>query len=185
MQLIINFLKGIFQALFGKPTVLIQPQPVVPVVVAPVKPSPSPINPTKDIIQVIITRTYGQKETTGILNLIRADGTFWTCRTLELPWLDNKSDVSCIPTGNYPAALAPFHNVMRYLLSGTNPRFFVFIHDGNYATGSIVDTAGCILLGNALQDINNDGQLDVIDSVATIARFMAELKNQPFTLQIR
>lgn len=164
-----------------------QPQPSVKStpVIAPIEQEKTVIPANPKVPQVIITRTYGQRETTGTLNLIRTDGTFWTCKTLELPWIENKPDVSCIPTGNYPATLKPFHNLMRYLLQSVFGRTAIFIHDGNYATGKKIDTEGCIILGSALQDINGDGQLDAIDSVATNEQFIKETGGQPITVQIR
>lgn len=188
MQLIINCLKGIFQALFGKPAAPVQPQPVAPVapvVVAPVKPTPAPINPKPKMLQAYMVRSYGQKETTSIFNLIRADGTFWTCKVLELPWLNNQHDVSCIPTGTYLCLLKPFHNVMRYELQAVPLRDAIFQHEGNFAAGVKVDTLGCQLFGSSLQDINGDGYLDVVDSVNTMAQFLKETGGQPYTLQIR
>jgi hypothetical protein len=188
MQVFLNFLKSIFQAIFGKPSALAQPQPVAPVapvVIAPVKPAPAPVDPKPKMLQAYMVRTYGQKETTSTFNLIRADGTFWTCKVLELPWLNNQHDVSCIPAGTYLCVLKPFHNVMRYELQAVPGRDAIFIHEGNYASGIKIDTEGCILLGSALQDINNDNQLDVIDSVQTVKKFMDELNNMSFTLTIK
>ena len=64
--------------------------------------------------------------------------------TLELPWRDNETDVSCIPAGVYPCKMkrSPSKGV-RYHLSGTDPRTYIMIHVGNYPS----EILGCILLG--------------------------------------
>ncbi len=65
--------------------------------------------------------------------------------TLELPWLDNKSDVSCIPMGLYEVAMLPSYRFNHYMptLLHVPKRSGVLIHVGNYPR----DTQGCILIG--------------------------------------
>lgn len=48
-------------------------------------------------MELILTRIYFPDGTNGIL---RHDGKL-VCKTIELPWLDNKRRVSCIPEGKY------------------------------------------------------------------------------------
>lgn len=122
------------------------------------------------------------KQTKGILR----SGTF-VCDTLELPWKDNKKNVSCIPTGTYECSVAHMQsmNIDAYLLSNVENRDGIFIHPGNYAFGKKVDTSGCILIGNAFEDRNGDGTDDVVNSRLTFAKFMAYFGNEPFTLIIQ
>ena len=52
--------------------------------------------------QVSITRiTDDGKQTLGTLTVIKDDGQLFVCKTLELPWKENKNNVSCIPKGTY------------------------------------------------------------------------------------
>lgn len=64
--------------------------------------------------------------------------------TLELPWRDNRQNISCIPTGQYK--LVPY-NSTRYPdvweISNVPGRADILIHIGNYPD----DTKGCILPG--------------------------------------
>lgn len=64
--------------------------------------------------------------------------------TLELPWLDNQSNISCIPTGTY--------NIIKYVspkfkncfsVLNVKQRKNILIHSGNTSK----DTHGCILVG--------------------------------------
>lgn len=66
------------------------------------------------------------------------------CYTLELPWLDNQKNISCIPNGIY--GVVP-HNGEKYkgvwrLLDVPN-RAGILIHAGNTKK----DIQGCILVG--------------------------------------
>lgn len=140
-----------------------------------------PIKPMNTSLTAIITRISDNgTETLGELNAINGTDTF-KCETLELPWKDNQSNISCIPKGTYPCTLQPFHAEERYELSGTGKRFAIFIHEGNEYT----DVLGCILLGVHPSDINGDGQIDVTNSRTTIANFIAFFQGRPFTLIIQ
>ena len=48
-------------------------------------------------MELVLTRVYKSGGTNGTLTL---NGHF-VCFTLELPWKDNKQDISCIPEGKY------------------------------------------------------------------------------------
>lgn len=69
------------------------------------------------------------------------------CRTLELPWRNNASNISCIPEGVY--GLSPvYSNTFGSILavSGVPGRSLVRVHSGNH-TGH---THGCILTGKRI-----------------------------------
>lgn len=71
------------------------------------------------------------------------------CHTLELPFLGNIQNKSCIPEGEYPCIKAEspkFGSCI--LLKNTAPRSSILIHPGN----SIRDTRGCILPGLYFED---------------------------------
>lgn len=89
------------------------------------------------------------------------------CKTLELPWLENKRRVSCIPEGEYTVVKrnSPKYKNHFHILEVPN-RDWILIHHGNFYT----DILGCILVGENHVDINRDGLLDVTNSVATMKK---------------
>ncbi len=91
------------------------------------------------IWEMILTRWYANDCTFGVL----ADVVPFLV-TLELPWKDNKENISCIPEGTYKGKLvnSPKHGIC-YELQDVPDRTDVQIHIGNYPK----DTLGCILVG--------------------------------------
>lgn len=64
--------------------------------------------------------------------------------TLELPWIDNKGDISCISSGTYSGILRyDKKDKWRIELTNVPNRTNVQIHVGNFTR----DTKGCILVG--------------------------------------
>jgi Family of unknown function (DUF5675) len=66
-------------------------------------------------------------------------------KTLELPWRDNKTNISCVPAGSYLATYI-FSNAFKknlFILHNVPGRDAVEIHIGN----DVEDTHGCILIG--------------------------------------
>jgi Family of unknown function (DUF5675) len=125
---------------------------------------------------VFITRTSHEvKQTLGQLAVTEAGATVYSCKTLELPWLNNKSRVSCIPVGTYkvvkrdsPKYGAHFH------VQNVPGRDMILIHQGNYHT----DILGCILVGQTHADLNHDGLRDVTSSKVTLAVLNKLLPNE-------
>ena len=64
------------------------------------------------------------------------------CRTLELPWRDNKKDVSCIPTGEYELAWTFSSRFQKntWQLMNVPARTGIRIHSANLAS----ELQGCI-----------------------------------------
>lgn len=92
-------------------------------------------------------------------------------KTLELPWLNNWPRISCIPVGTYSIIkLAPTDNIpyehLGLLL--VPKRSGICVHAGNFNTQIL----GCILVGIDYKDINEDGQLDVINSRETLDKLI-------------
>lgn len=90
--------------------------------------------------ELILHRESRSKKIKGTVGHFAGLGIF----TLELPWLENRRGVSCIPVGEY------------LMVWGWSPRFRknfwrigvphrqgILIHKGNY----LRDTSGCILVG--------------------------------------
>jgi|14_taG_2_1085336.scaffolds.fasta_scaffold02664_8 hypothetical protein len=126
-----------------------------------------------------IVRYYTKEQTEGDIYVFGEDnGIEWTCKSLELKWLDNKSRISCIPEGEYTVVVRYSKKYSRHLhITDVEGRSYILIHWGNYAgsknprTGKS-DIQGCVMTGNKLVDINNDGILDVVASKKTFKEMM-------------
>ena len=82
---------------------------------------------------VLIQRDMQPKQTLGTLIARDRSGLF-TCKTLELPWLDNKRQVSCIPDWEYELVkhVSPTWGNCLKVMDVPN-RSDILIHPGNYA----------------------------------------------------
>ncbi len=74
------------------------------------------------------------------------------CHTIEPPWRDNQSNISCIPAGEYPLVEHFSQKFGRVLmLTGVPGRSWIYIHAGNLAgdraQGKKSHSYGCILPG--------------------------------------
>jgi hypothetical protein len=128
------------------------------------------------------------KQTLGVLSFIKNDGQLFVCKTLELPWKNNQSNVSCIPAGSYTCkytksnrmSMEKGRDIFTYEVLNVPGRGGIRIHSANY----FFQLLGCIALGDAHQDINSDNEQDVVHSGATIAAFENQLQKQDFKLTI-
>ena len=85
-----------------------------------------------------LKREYFPKGTNGALSV---DGTA-ICRSIELPWMENKPQVSCIPEGEYRIKTeqhARFGKVIRVL--GVPGRSGILMHPANNA---LKELKGCV-----------------------------------------
>lgn len=124
---------------------------------------------------------YGQKQTIGRLFVLNPQKAMkYHCNTLELPWRENQTSVSCIPEGDY-IVQKRFSQKFKHHFHVTNvrDRSYILIHKGNYYT----DIRGCILVGLGLADINADGLIDVTRSGDALADLLALMPNE-FNLKI-
>lgn len=139
--------------------------------------------PPTRINRVCITRKPDNGiETESILFAVRAkDDQTFSCVTLELPWKNNATDISCIPKGTYQCSKRPFYATMMYQVLGVLGRIGIFFHVGNYWH----DVLGCIILGATFADINRDGQIDITNSKPTVDAFMAFYDGEDFELIIQ
>lgn len=101
-------------------------------------------------------------------------------KTLELPWLNNERNVSCIPDGKYKCSriISPkFGNVFEII--NVKNRSNVLLHKGNY----LRDTSGCILIGS--YDDEENGEFVIYKSKEAFSKFMDLLKDfNEFDLEI-
>lgn len=136
----------------------------------------------EDFIVVLTRIVEGSKETLGELRVMDKDANeVFLCKTLELPWENNKQNKSCIPKGFYE--VIPYDSVQypdTFEVLNVPNRSNILIHWGNYYH----NTEGCILVGENARDLNGDDVLDVTSSKATIAALKEATNNQPFRLVI-
>ena len=103
-----------------------------------------------------------------------------TLHTMERLWVDNKSSISCIPTGRYlvRATISPRFGRRMYLLLDVPNRAGIRIHPANYP----MQLNGCIALGTAVAR-NLEGKM-LLNSRVAVARLERALGMQPFYLTI-
>lgn len=134
-------------------------------------------------MKAILNRKLSQdKQTLGTLELFdNTNKKIFECKTLELPWLNNKKQKSCIPKGTYTVVTrkSPKYGSHFHVINVDN-RDMILIHSGNYFT----DILGCILVGDSLKEINKDGYLDVLNSKITLSKIV-KLASSGFTLKIQ
>lgn len=116
-------------------------------------------------MKLIISRTYHDNYTTGIIVVFDGDKILSKACSLELPWLNNQRNVSCVPEGEYWAIkeISPTRGKIFRLLY-VHGRSGILFHKGNFVAGYVKDSEGCILPGTYFEDINGDGNLDVVES---------------------
>lgn len=128
---------------------------------------------------VLITRSdVDTKQTLG--NLVYRD---FNAKTLELPDKGNLPNVSRILTGVYLCKYTFSLRMLKYTyeLQNVNGRSGIRIHVLNFWWQS----KGCIGLGSDVKDINNDGELDLVDSSITVKKFEQLLNKKDFYLTIK
>jgi hypothetical protein len=96
-------------------------------------------------INLLIIRDEMTQDST--LGKLYVDGEY-ECETLELPWLDNKQSVSCIPNGSYNVRIRSADESRSYkynhlIVQEVPNRSYILFHIGN----TTKDSRGCILSG--------------------------------------
>lgn len=140
---------------------------------------------------LILKRTSSSHEgTAGYLYRGRVP----VCHTLELPWRNNASGLSCIPTGTYlveylaRSASGKYHDV--YHVTDVPGRGGILIHPGNFAgardLGMRCDVLGCILPGRRIGRLPVIGgdQLAVIDSRGALRDLHLVAQRRSFYLEV-
>ena len=119
----------------------------------------------------LIRRSYELKQTLGHFVMFNGTDPIWSCCTLELPWLNNDRDVSCIPgDATYPVEKRTSDRYGEHFhVTAVPKRQLILIHQGNYN----FQTRGCILVGKTHTDINGDGVRDVTSSRDTMRNLLS------------
>ena len=141
------------------------------------------LSPTLALIRFMDTRE-------GTLGLLMANGRK-ICLMGELPWRDNRSDISCIPAGTYRVDYLPSSGSGRYRdvyhVQAVPGRFGILIHTGNL-TGDVhqglrTHSHGCLLPGTRVGKIK--GQRAVFASRQALAAIHDAVKRQTFLLAVQ
>ncbi|MHA1815918.1 MAG: DUF5675 family protein, partial [Candidatus Heimdallarchaeaceae archaeon] len=111
----------------------------------------------------------------------------FSCKTLELPWKDNRRQISCIPPGEYKVEIRLSNKYGRiYWVRKVPERTYILIHSGNYAgdrsKGLKTHVMGCILLGKTHGFLG--GQRAVLNSRLTVKRFMRLMEYETFQFNV-
>jgi len=123
----------------------------------------------------IVRTKSDKKQTLGRLRIINNSGLIFVCFSLELPDKGNRKNISRIPSGQYKVKKrwSFRHKTHLHILDVRN-RTWILIHAGNFYR----DIKGCILVGDELKDINNDGLKDVVNSKKTLKKILKILPKQ-------
>ena len=93
-------------------------------------------------MELELIRTYFPNGTNGLIRLAQDDKKGIICNTIELPWIDNKHRVSCIPEGRYE--LTKRYSLRfgwHLLVNKVVDRSYILIHAFNDA---LKESKGCI-----------------------------------------
>lgn len=130
---------------------------------------------------VYLIRKYHPTHTSAALvALDDAGNLLMSCVTLELPWRDNASQVSCIPEGIYQVRTRKTDKFgMHYHVQGVPGREWILFHPATYVSQLL----GCLIPGERYADLNRDGIPDIVNTRATLNKMLAVLGKE-FTLNV-
>lgn len=125
---------------------------------------------------LLIRDDKSDKQTKGRLFVLDERGAVaYSCFTLELPWRDNRQNVSCIPLGRYKVKKRISHKYGEHLhILGVPGRSWILIHEANFVT----QLRGCVAVGKSKADINGDGLRDLVESVRAKKELLRHLPNE-------
>ena len=104
--------------------------------------------------------------------------------SVELPWRNNRPDVSCIPLGVYPVVwtYSPRFKRHMYLVSQVPGRSGIRLHTANWPH----DLEGCIGPGRKLAKFGKPKPAwGVTNSGSTLHEIESIMNHQPFRLHVR
>lgn len=134
---------------------------------------------------------YLHRETSddqGTFGILAAPELSFACFTIELPWMDNQRNVSCIPNGSYLCRwyFSSSFGQHLYKVCDVPDRSGVAIHSGNVAgdknKGYRSHSLGCPLLGKRRGILW--GQKAVLISRLAVGTFFRFMDKQDFNLHI-
>lgn len=126
--------------------------------------------------------TVKKDQTLGTMCILNNYETIlYSCKTLELPWRENKRQLSCIPTGKYKVTKwnSPKFGAC-FKIHDVEGRTNILIHAGNYKR----QTLGCILVGARFKDLDGDRITDITESKKTLNELLDLLPSGNIDLTI-
>jgi hypothetical protein len=106
--------------------------------------------------------------TFGILSVSGISGEF-TCFTIERQWLENKENISRIPSGLYTLRIDTFKGKYKnYKVLKVNNRTAIEMHIANFSS----ELNGCIALGDSISWFSKEKRFGVTNSEKTFKKFM-------------
>lgn len=115
----------------------------------------------------------------------------WTAHSLELPWLNNQPNISCVPAGIYDMEMVKTRNPIGgrshlYLIKNVPQRSGILAHAGTFAgdksKGFKTSVLGCILMGYAMGIYQN--QRAIFHTRRAIGDFMNITGGKPTKIHI-
>jgi len=123
----------------------------------------------------------GIDQTLGRFTMYDGLDEVFSCVTLELPYEQNMTSISCVPKGKYKVTHRTSEKYKQHLILHDVPnRRYILIHAGNFHS----DTRGCILVGSRFAQINSDSLLDITASKRTLTRLLEATNGNGFELTI-
>lgn len=133
------------------------------------------------MMHAYLIRRYHDTHTQGALIALddRLNVQF-SCVTLELPWRDNASRISCIPEGIYRVCTRKTDKFgLHYHIQDVPGREWILFHPASY----VRQLLGCIIPGERYADLDKDAIPDIVNTKATLNAMLAVLGKE-FTLNI-
>lgn len=124
----------------------------------------------------IIRKKVGRKQSNGIHLVVNDYGTVvYDGHLLELGWLNNQKNISCIPAGTYDLRLEWSPKFQRNLWEsyGVPNRSECKFHNGV----TYKHSNGCFLTGKAKWDFDGDKLEDMVQTNIALEEFMDSMGN--------
>ena len=133
----------------------------------------------KESTRLELKRTYKDGVTLGVLKGYINSKLVLETKTIELKWLDNIPEISCICEGIYDIEPTIWnkHNKKVLGIKNVPDRSHILIHPANYASGKHVQLLGCIAPVTGYADLDNDGIIDGTSSKDAFDKVMDKFGN--------
>lgn len=138
---------------------------------------------------ILIRPPKGTPDDDGTFGKFIVDGGVFTRLSGELPWRDNKTDISCVPVGTYHVKLdySPKRGTKVYELQNVPGRTDCQIHSSSFCgdkeKGKLSDLLGCISLGDHIAE-SPSGQHILTGSKKSVKAFYDFMQGEDFVLTI-